>query len=97
MTGQELPIPSSSQARSLASFCLIAITAIVFQLVLRLDASAHQLAGQPGGELAQLKTHAFALLLGVLVMLDIAWFRALLRTQAMEQRLRAARVIRKQR
>lgn len=97
MTGQDLPIPASTQARSLASFCLIAITAIVAQLVLRLDSVAQQLAGQPGGELAQLKTHAFALLLGVLVMLDIAWFRALLRMQALEERLRAARVIRTRR
>jgi hypothetical protein len=93
MTGKDLPIPASASARSLASFCLIAITAILLQLVLRLDTLAHQMIGQPGAELALLKTHAFALLLGVLVMLDIAWFRSLLRAQAMEAQMRPARTL----
>lgn len=92
MTGFSLPIPASFQLRSLGSFALLAITAILVQLIWRMNGDAEALAGTPAGDLAVLKTHGFALLLGVVSMLDLAWFSALFRAQAEESRSRLARV-----
>jgi hypothetical protein len=97
MTGFRLPIPASFQLRSLGSFALLTITAILVQLVFRLDAEAQALAGTAAGDLAALKTHGFALLLGVVVMLDLAWFSALLRAQAEDARMRPAPAVRRRR
>jgi hypothetical protein len=90
MNGLDFPIPASAAARRLTSFCLLAITVLVFQLVLRFDLSAQT--GGAQSELAQLKTHGFAVVLGVMAMLNIAWFGALIRVQAAEARQRARAV-----
>lgn len=92
MTGSHLPIPSSTQLRSFGSFCLLAITAMLLQFVLRFDAQVQALAGQPAGDLAAVKMTGFALLLGVVVMLALAWFSALFRVQAAEARLTRVRM-----
>jgi hypothetical protein len=92
MNGTDFPVPASLAARRLTSFCLLAITALVFQLVLRFNLEAQGLSSQAGGDLAQLKTHAFAVVLGVMAMLNIAWFGALIRVQAAEARIKARAV-----
>ncbi len=91
MNGLDFPVPASPVARRLTSFCLLAVTVLVFQLVLRfnLEAQAQPAGGDP--DLALIKTHGFAVVLGVMAMLNIAWFGALIRVQAAEQRMRAQR------
>lgn len=97
MNGLDFPVPASNAARYLTSFCLLAITMLVFQLVLRFDLEAQALPPGAGSELAQIKTHGFAVLLGVMAMLNIAWFGALIRVQAAEARIRARAVAERQR
>jgi hypothetical protein len=92
MNGTDLPVPASLAARRLTSFCLLAITALVFQLVLRFNLEAQALPAHAGGDLAQIKTHGFAVVLGVMAMLNIAWFGALIRVQAMEAHMKARAV-----
>lgn len=96
MNAVDFPIPAAAAARRLTSFCLLAISALLLQLVLRFNLEAQALPASAGGNLAHLKTHGFAVLLGVMAMLNIAWFRALIRVQAAESRLKARSVAARQ-
>ncbi len=92
MNGLDFPVPASLAARRLTSFSLLAITGMVFQLVLHFNLEAQALPAHAGGDLAQIKTHGFAVVLGVMAMLNIAWFGALIRAQAAEARQKARSV-----
>lgn len=93
MRGFRLPIPASPVLRSFGSFSLLAISFVIAQLVWRLNRVALAMAGQPAGDLAAVKTAGFALLLGVMAMLCVAWFSSLFEVQTAEAKARAARVL----
>ena len=80
MSVYSLSVPASPTLRSLIGFGLLVITAIMFLLVVEFEL---QLEALPT-DLAMLKTYGSALLLGAAVMFDIAWFSAVVRTQAAE-------------
>ena len=80
MSVYSLSVPASPTLRSLIGFGLLVITAIMFLLVVEFEL---QLEALPT-DLAMLKTYGCALLLGAAVMFDIAWFSAVVRTQAAE-------------
>lgn len=89
MNGIDLPLPASATARRFTSLCLLAVTALLFSLVLRLNHDAQLLPAGADATMAQLKLHGLAVLLGVMAMLNIGWFSALARAQAAEARVRA--------
>jgi hypothetical protein len=89
MNGLDLPVPASAAARLATSISLLAVTALVFNLVLQLDLAAQGLPDGAGAAMAQIKLHGLAIVLGVMAMLDIAWFGALARAQAAQARMRA--------
>lgn len=77
MTSTAISIPSSAALRSLAGFGLLALTAMLFLAVVQVDASAVT-------RVDQLQTYGLALLLIAMVVVDLAWFSAVLRAQAKE-------------
>lgn len=89
MNGIDLPLPASAAARRFTSLCLLAISALLFTLVLRLNHDAQALPAGSDATMAQVKLHGMAVLLGALAMLNIAWFSALARAQAAQARIRS--------
>jgi hypothetical protein len=89
MNGLDLPVPASTTARLATSTGLIAVTAMVLNLVLQFNLEAQALPAGGDAALAQIKVHGFAVLLGVMAMINMAWFGALIRVQAAEARMKA--------
>ena len=73
-------VPASPTLRSLVGFGLLVMTAFLFLLVVQFE----QQTGVQAADAATLKTYGIALLFGAAVMFDIAWFSAVVRTQASE-------------
>jgi len=86
----DFPVPASIAARCFTSIFLLAVTVMVLQLVLHFNQQA--LVAGAGRDLAQIKTHGFAVVLGVMAMLNIAWFSALIRMAAAEAQIKARAV-----
>ena len=78
MRHQGLVVPASPLLRALAGFALLAVTALLFVAVAQADAQA-AMAG--GG--AALQLYGLAVLLVAAILLDIAWFSAVVRRQAL--------------
>lgn len=78
-----LVVLTSRTLRSLTGFALLAVTALQFLLLIDLE---QQSLAVGATRLVTLETYGLALLLAVTVMIDIAWFSAVVRTQADEAR-----------
>lgn len=89
MNGLDLPVPTSATARLAASASLLALAAVVLNLVLLFNLEAQTLPAGRDAAIAQIKVHGLAVVLGVLAMINMAWFGALIRATAAEARMKA--------
>lgn len=83
MSGTGVTLLTSPTLRALAGFGLIAVTALQFLLLVEVE---QQSVGAPATDLVMLATYGLTLLLAVTVMIDIAWFSAVVRAQAGDSR-----------
>ncbi len=79
MQATGLTLLTSPTLRTLAGFCLLAVTAVQFLLLVQLE---QQSVSASASDLAMLGVYGLTLLLAVTVMIDIAWFSAVVRAQA---------------